>query len=114
MPSYTIALTACKPEEADSLAKSLVDSRVCACVNIIKGVASTFRWKGVVEVEDECILVMKTRRELVDELYSVLKRHHSYELPEFVVIPVELGSTEYLCWISENVRLNCDEPGGGS
>lgn len=106
MTGYAIALTACRPDEAESLARKLVESRLCACVNVVRGVRSTFWWKGDIQTDEECILIMKTSRDVADDLWKAVKKIHSYEVPEFVLVPVELGSSEYLRWISENVRTD--------
>ncbi|NWF96488.1 MAG: divalent-cation tolerance protein CutA [Candidatus Thorarchaeota archaeon] len=102
MEEYVIAITTCTESEADRLANALIQSRTCACVNAIRGVTSTYYWRGALQCEKECILVMKTRRELTDRLYRTLKDNHSYEIPEFIVIGIQQGSPEYLAWLSES------------
>ncbi|HYO80068.1 MAG TPA: divalent-cation tolerance protein CutA, partial [Bryobacteraceae bacterium] len=79
------------PEEADSIALALVESRAAACVNILPGMRSVYRWKGAVESASEVLLLIKTQRRLFAEVEAVIRRTHSYELPEIVAIRIEGG-----------------------
>jgi periplasmic divalent cation tolerance protein len=88
-------------EEADRVARHLVEARTAACVNVVPGVRSTYRWKGTVEQADEWTLLIKTRRDLLDELRRKLREVHSYEVPELIAIPIVDGLPEYLAWIDE-------------
>jgi periplasmic divalent cation tolerance protein len=104
MSEYVLAITTCPEAEADSIAYSLVEGKVCACANIIKGITSVYHWKGKIETDTECLILMKTERDLTDRLYDALKQVHSYEVPEFVVLSIDEGSEDYLSWISTSVR----------
>jgi len=90
--------------DAERVATSLVEERLAACVNIVPGVVSIYRWKGNVEKEPELLLVIKTVAERVDALKARLVQLHPYELPEVVVIPIGGGHAPYLAWIEEQVR----------
>jgi len=92
------------PPAAERVAASLVDERLAACVNIVPGVVSIYRWKGQVEKEPELLLVIKTVAERVDALKARLLELHPYELPEVVVIPIAGGHAPYLAWIEEQVH----------
>jgi periplasmic divalent cation tolerance protein len=92
------------PPEAQQIARTLVDERLAACVNIVPGITSIYRWKGTVEQEPELILVIKTLAERVDALKARLVELHPYELPEVVVIPIGGGHKPYLDWLAEQVR----------
>jgi periplasmic divalent cation tolerance protein len=72
-----------------------------ACVNIVPGLTSVYRWKGAIEADSEHLLVMKTRRDRVAAVQAALPGVHPYEVPELVVLPVEAGHTPYLAWIDE-------------
>ncbi|MHA1577739.1 MAG: divalent-cation tolerance protein CutA [Candidatus Thorarchaeota archaeon] len=100
MTKYVIVLSTAPVNEAAKLARILVESKKCACVNVINGVTSLYHWKGVIQEDSENILIMKTEFKHKEELLEILKKHHSYEVPEFVTIPIEWGSTEYLDWIT--------------
>jgi periplasmic divalent cation tolerance protein len=92
------------PPDAQKIARTLVEERLAACVNVVPGVVSVYRWKGVVEKEDELLLVIKTIGERVEQLKARLLELHPYELPEVVVIPIGGGHGAYLDWIAEQVR----------
>lgn len=92
-------------ESGKRLARILVDERLAACVNLHPPMLSTYRWNGDVEQAAERQLVIKTTRDRVPALEARLKALHSYELPEFVVLPVEGGSDAYLAWVGNNVGL---------
>jgi periplasmic divalent cation tolerance protein len=91
------------PREAQQIARTLVDERLAACVNIVPGVVSIYRWQGNVEQEPELILVIKTLAERVAALKARLLELHPYELAEVVVIPIVGGHKAYLEWIEEQV-----------
>jgi periplasmic divalent cation tolerance protein len=91
-------------EEAERIAQALVDERLAACVNVVPGVVSVYRWKGSVQRDDELLLVIKTQAEAVEALRARLIALHSYELPEVVVLAIAGGHPPYLDWIAEGVR----------
>ncbi len=101
-----VALVSCgKTSEARRIARAAVESKLAACVNILLGpVESVHRWKGKVEVAREYLLVMKTVTERLPELQRLVERLHSYDVPEFVVLPIIDGSREYLEWLTESVK----------
>ena len=105
MTDKIVVLNTCGSEaEAERLARLLVEQRLAACVNVIPGIRSYYRWKGVMESADECLLVVKSSRELFSALSAVLEREHSYEVPELVALPVVEGATNYLNWLLANLR----------
>ena len=104
MSSPVVAFsTVAKAEDADRLASSLVENRLAACVNVVAGVVSTYRWKGKVERDEERLLVIKTRRDRLPALKEELVRLHPYEVPELIVLEVEDGLAPYLAWLDESV-----------
>ena len=105
MKGPVVVLTALgAPRDAERIARALVEERLAACVNVVPGVVSTYRWKGAVEQEPELLLVIKTIAPQVDALKARLLELHPYELPEVVVIPIAGGHAPYLAWIAEQVR----------
>jgi periplasmic divalent cation tolerance protein len=96
-------VTAPDPEVARSLARAVVEEGLAACVNLLPGVRSIYRWKGAVEEADEVLLVLKTRADRVETLRERVEALHPYEVPEFVVLPVEGGLDAYLSWIRSEV-----------
>lgn len=91
--------------EADAvrIARALVEGGLAACVNVVSGVRSIYRWKGEVQEDEERLLVIKTRRDRFEALRETLVSMHPYELPEAVVLPIEAGHAPYLAWLDESV-----------
>ena len=89
--------------DAASLARTLVDERLAACVNILPVMTSVYRWQGKVEQEREQQFVIKTRRDQVAALQARLRQLHPYELPEFLVLDAT-GSDAYAAWVGESTR----------
>ena len=99
-----VLTTAPDDERAEAWARILVEERLAVCVNIHGPMISFYRWKGVIERDAERQVVIKTTRTRVTALRTRLRELHSYELPEFVVLPVDDGSDEYLKWVEEQTR----------
>ena len=91
--------------DAGAIARTLVDERLAACVNVLPLMMSTYRWKGAVEQEREQQLVIKTSRSRVSALQARLRELHPYELPEFLVLDAT-GSAAYLEWIEGSVTVS--------
>ncbi len=83
---------------AEELARALVESRCAACVNLLPGVTSIYRWQGAVQVDSEVLLVVKTRAERLSEIEALLARQHPYEVPELVVLAPAHVERKYLAW----------------
>ncbi len=101
MASAVVVLsTAGSRDEAERIARALVDERLAACVNVIGPITSIYRWKGAVERADEMLLVVKTRRALTARVATRIRALHSYDLPEAIVLPIDGGAADYLAWIA--------------
>lgn len=96
--------TCASPEEAERIARRLVDERLAACVNVVSPVRSFYRWKGVVEDSAEWLLIIKSTRSLFAPLRATLESAHSYEVPEIVALPVVEGAPNYLSWIENELK----------
>jgi len=104
MSERVVALsTVGTPEDAERIARALVEQRLAACVSIVPGVVSVYRWREGVEREEERLLVIKTRRDRLEALQSTLVSLHPYEVPELVAFGVEAGHAPYLAWLDESV-----------
>jgi periplasmic divalent cation tolerance protein len=91
--------TASSAEEAEKIARALVNERLAACVNVIPSVRSFYRWQGKIEDSAEFLLVIKSSRELFDQLRISLEKLHSYEVPEVIAMPIVDGAGNYLNWM---------------
>ncbi len=86
-------------EQGEAIARALVEEHLAACVNLSAPMTSFYRWNGRIERDVERQLVIKTTRERVTAIQARVAQLHSYELPEFVVLPVVDGSVDYLTWV---------------
>jgi periplasmic divalent cation tolerance protein len=99
-----IALTTCGNEaDAEALARALVERREAACVNAVGKVASTYRWKGKVQQEQETLLIIKTTAARLPAVERTIRELSKYELPELIAFPLAAGNADYLQWIRESV-----------
>jgi periplasmic divalent cation tolerance protein len=104
MTDKIVVLTTCETEEqAATLARKLIEERVAACVNILPGVRSVYRWKGAVEDASEVMLLIKSRRDMFAALRAVIEKSHTYEVPEVIALPVVEGSESYLSWLDREL-----------
>lgn len=102
MTDVVLVLTTVPSAEVGAtLARTLVQARLAACVNVLPPMTSIYRWKGEVQQDTECQVIVKTLRSRVDEVRALMRRTHPYELPEFVVVPVEAGESAYLAWVAD-------------
>ena len=103
-PYIIVLVTTANKAEAEKISKTLLEAHLIACANIINPVTSFFQWKGKVDCADECLVVMKSRRDLFAQLAQQVKALHSYEVPEILALPIVEGSAEYLGWMCEALK----------
>ena len=101
-----IVLVTCGTQsEGRRIARRVVQKKLAACVNVLRSpMNSYYTWKGKLETAREYLLVMKTTRNRLAELQKEVQRLHSYEIPEFIALPVAAGSKDYLAWLESSVR----------
>ncbi len=103
--SYCVVfVTSTKGKEAKHLARMLLENRLCACVNIVKSVESYFWWQSKIDKAGESLLIMKTKRSLVNRLIKAVKAQHSYSVCEVIAMPIIAGNKAYLDWIETECR----------
>ena len=104
MTNKIVIITSCgSAEEAEKLAKQVLEARIAACVNVLMQNRSFYWWKGKIEEASEWILLVKTTRDLFPQVRSLLESAHTYELPEVLAIPVVDGSPNYLAWLDNEL-----------
>ena len=103
MSRLVVLCTVGKPEDADWIAREVVERRLAACVNVLPGVTSTYRWRGEIEKNEEILLVIKTQSERFEALKEAIVSMHSSEVPEVIALAIEAGHSPYLEWIDESV-----------
>ena len=102
---YVVVLVTCSsPAEAQRIAQEIVARRLAACANVLEmPVRSIYRWKGKVEKAREFLLLIKTSAHRLRALEAEIQRLHSYDVPEFIALPILAGSPKYLAWLEECV-----------
>jgi periplasmic divalent cation tolerance protein len=100
MSAHAVVLSTAGTEgDASRIARALVERRLAACVNVVPGVSSTYRWQGAVRSDSEWLLVVKTRRDRFEQVRAAIRELHAYEVPEIVMLDVAGGDAAYLAWI---------------
>ena len=104
MPTPAIAILCTAPDaaSAERIAGALVDEKLAACVNLVPGLSSTFRWEGKVQREPEVLLLIKTQRARFDAVCARVKALHPYTVPELIALPIDASTPDYLAWLIEN------------
>ena len=98
-----VLITTATEEEAHRIAELLLNQRKAACVNIVSRVGSLFWWEGKLDSAQESLLIVKTRASLLPEIVEMVKKAHSYEVPEIIALPIISGNEDYLKWIDSEV-----------
>jgi len=104
MTEILVLTTSDTRELAEAIARALVESGEAACVNIVPGIRSIYRWQGKICDEAELLLVIKSTTERFDSIRSRIKKIHTYQVPEVIAIPLSAGDPEYLHWLQEQVK----------
>ena len=98
-----IFITTAAGEEAGLISKVLLEQRKAACINIVSGVSSMFWWQGKIESAAESLLVVKTKKSLLEEIIQIVKSIHTNDVPEIIALPIVGGNRDYLDWIGKEV-----------
>ena len=99
-----VLMTAGSQEEAERIAEALVAEMLAACVNVVPGVTSFYRWEGKLQRDQEWLLAAKSRRDVLDRLIERVQEIHSYDVPEIIALPLAGGSEPYLRWLDSVVE----------
>jgi periplasmic divalent cation tolerance protein len=103
-PEYRVVLcTAGSDAQAREIARALVERRLAACVNVVPGVCSTYRWRGEIVEEGETLMIVKTAASRIEALRLAVRELHSYDTPEILVLDVCGGDPDYLAWLGESL-----------
>jgi periplasmic divalent cation tolerance protein len=104
--SLVVFSTAPDTEVAEALAEHLVGERLAACVNLVGGVQSVYRWEGEVHRDPEVLLIVKTDQQHLELLIATLQNRHPYDCPEIIALPIVGGSASYLDWLTGSLTSN--------
>jgi periplasmic divalent cation tolerance protein len=109
MTDKIVVLTNCgSADEAAKIARALVEKKLAACVNVMPSGRSFYRWKGVIEDQQELLLVIKSSRALFNDLRVEIEKLHSYEVPEVIAVPIVDGSEGYLEWLDRELAAKLE------
>jgi periplasmic divalent cation tolerance protein len=106
MDKVLLYITASSRKEADKIGALLVEERLAACVNIIEGMSSIYRWEGRIHMETEVVVIAKTVADLIEKLSLRVKSIHSYMVPCIVSLPITGGNPDFLKWIEDETVNN--------
>lgn len=104
MSHVIVFMTTATKEEAEKIARNLLNERLIACANIVGPVSSLFWWKGKINQASEFLVLMKTSSGVFEKLAMAIKRMHSYDVPEIIAVPIAKGERTYLEWLSGSLR----------
>jgi len=104
MKEYILVLTTTPTKgEGEKIGNILIKEKKAACVSIIPCVSSIFPWEGKIEREEEAQLLIKTKKGLLEDVISIIKDNHSYNVPEIIALPILGGNKAYLEWIDKSL-----------
>jgi len=104
MSAILILSTTDSLELAQKIASALVEAGEAACVNIVPGIRSIYRWEGKVCDEGEFLMLIKSSAERFDAIRGRIRQLHSYQVPEIIAVPISVGDPDYLRWLEQNSR----------
>lgn len=102
-PFVQLSTTLATREQAEALARRLVDSRLAACVQVVGPIASIYRWKGEISQDEETLLLIKSRRDLIPAMAALFREVHPYEVPELIATEIVEGGPSYLAWLADSL-----------
>lgn len=102
MDEIVVFMTCASEEEAERIACLLLEAQLASCVNILPGMHSLYTWEGRIQREKEVFMIAKSLKSVFKRLEQMVKKHHSYTIPEIIALPISAGSKAYLDWIKEN------------
>jgi periplasmic divalent cation tolerance protein len=99
-----VYVTSANIREAEQIAGTLLALKKAACVNIVPTIESFYWWKGEIASAKECLLIIKTNAESLDEIVEIVKKGHTYDIPEIIAVPIIGGSGDFLKWVQGEIR----------
>ncbi len=95
-------------EAAESVGNALVELQLAACVNILPGMTSIYRWEGEIKRDNEAVMIIKTRKGVAEAAIAAVKERHAYTNPAVLLLPIDGGSADYLAWLIAGTRASED------
>jgi periplasmic divalent cation tolerance protein len=104
MGEIIVLITTGNEDDAERIAKTLVEEQLAACVNIAPSIRSIYRWQGKIQDDSEALMIVKTKQSVFEALVKRVEALHRYEVPEIIAFPIAMGSEKYLKWLNESVQ----------
>lgn len=101
---FGVVLITCPTGKAELIARSILEKRAAACVNIVPKVHSLYWWEGKIRSDEEALLIAKTRLDKLEELKKHVREAHPYTIPEIIALPIVTGLREYLDWVDREIE----------
>jgi periplasmic divalent cation tolerance protein len=98
-----VYVTSPNVREGEKIAETLLTRKKAACVNIVPAIESFYWWKGEIASAKECLLIIKTNAGALDEIVEIVKKGHTYDVPEIIAVPIIGGSGDYLQWVQSEI-----------
>ena len=102
--AMVVLTTAGSEDQARNMAQALLQRHLAACINVLPGMASFYRWEGEIRDNQEILLLIKTTRRHFEQVRATIRELHTYELPEVLALPVDRGDPEFLAWLTACVQ----------
>lgn len=99
-----VVLCTTPQEKSEEIAEILLKEKLCACINIIPGIKSMYWWEDKIQTDQEDILIIKTKEELIDPLTQKIKEIHPYDIPEVIALKVKGGNKDYIQWVLNSIK----------
>ncbi len=104
MEAIQVFTTTASKDDAQRIARALVEAQLAACVQVLGPITSTYRWEGAVETSEEWLVLVKTRRDLYSELEQAIRGLHPYDVPEILAVPIVAANPAYLAWLEGETK----------
>mgnify|MGYP000016906511 CR=1 FL=1 len=101
---FIVVLCTTPKNKGYEIAKKIIENKLAACVNVVNGINSIYWWKGEINEDEEELLIIKTKKTIINELITFIKSIHPYSVPEIIALDIIDGNIDYLNWIEENVK----------
>ena len=102
--TFGVVLITCPPDKAEKIARTILERRLAASVNMITDVSSSYWWRNSINSSKETLLLAKTRIDAFGELEMMVRKMHPYEVPQIILLPIATGNRNYLDWIDKETR----------
>jgi len=102
--NVVVLITCANCKEAKKVSRALVANHLAACVNTVKAIESMFWWQKKIDTAKEALLIVKSKKQLMNKIIKTVQANHSYSVPEIIALPIVSGNKDYLNWLNDSLR----------